>query len=131
MSIVFEEAKLIPLSLLKKKSSVNLIPQIYIDGIIFGSFNAPFCKELFKFMQNEFEMSMMGELTFFLPLQIHQSNEDTFVCQSKYTKELIKKIGMKKALGTPTSSICSLENNDEGKLVKETKYRGIIGLFYI
>ena len=45
-------------------------------------------------MQGEFEMSMMGELTFFLGLQIKQMNEGIFINQAKYTKELLKKFGM-------------------------------------
>ena len=49
-----------------------LVVQIYVDDIIFGSTNASLCKEFSKLMQDEFEMSMMGELKFFLVVQINQ-----------------------------------------------------------
>nr|XP_016437691.1 PREDICTED: uncharacterized mitochondrial protein AtMg00810-like [Nicotiana tabacum] len=76
-------------------------------------------------------MSMMGELTFFLGLQIQQSKEGTFICQTKYTKELIQNFGMSnaKAIGIPMSPSTSLDKDELGKSVDETKYRGMIGSF--
>ena len=65
--------------------------QIYVDDIIFGSTNASLCKEFSKLMQDEFEMSMMEELKFFLGIQINQCNDGVYVHQTKYTKELLKK----------------------------------------
>ena len=62
-----------------------LIVQIYVDDIIFCSTNTLLCDEFDSIMQKEFEMSMMGELNFFLGLQIKQMHEDTFICQEKYT----------------------------------------------
>ncbi|XP_070046494.1 uncharacterized mitochondrial protein AtMg00810-like [Nicotiana tomentosiformis] len=79
-------------------------------------------------------MSMMGELTFFLGLQIQQSKKGTFIFQTKYTKELIQKFGMRnaKAIGTPVSPSTTLDKEDKGKLVDETKYRGMSGsLLYL
>ncbi|XP_019263867.1 PREDICTED: uncharacterized protein LOC109241568 [Nicotiana attenuata] len=76
----------------------------------------------------------MGELTFFLGLQIHQLDEGIFICQTKYMKELIQKFEMSnaKALGTPMSPTVSLDKDEEGKLVDESKYRTIIGsLLYL
>jgi len=64
-----------------------LIVQIYVDDIIFGSSNASLCKEFSKLMQEEFEMNMMGELKFFLGIQINQCKDGVYVHQSKYTKE--------------------------------------------
>jgi len=57
-----------------------LVLQIYIDDIIFGSTNASLCKEFSKLMQDEFEMSMMGELKFFLGIQINQCKVMTLQC---------------------------------------------------
>ncbi|KAK2451189.1 putative mitochondrial protein [Trifolium repens] len=54
-----------------------LIIQIYVDDIIFGSTNASLCKNFSKLMQDEFEMSMMGELKFFLGIQINQGKDGT------------------------------------------------------
>ncbi|KAK2402703.1 hypothetical protein QL285_052200 [Trifolium repens] len=63
-----------------------LIIQIYVDDIIFGSTNASLCKNFSKLMQDEFEMSMMGGLKFFLGIQINQGKDGTYIHQSKYTK---------------------------------------------
>ncbi|XP_009802103.1 uncharacterized mitochondrial protein AtMg00810-like [Nicotiana sylvestris] len=76
----------------------------------------------------------MGELTFFLGLQIQQFEEGTFIFQTKYTKELIQKLGIGnvKAIGTPLSPSTSLDKDEKGNSVDETKYHGIIGsLLYL
>ncbi|XP_075079723.1 uncharacterized protein LOC142164954 [Nicotiana tabacum] len=88
---------------IKRTSEGNLIIQIYVDDIIFGSANPLKCKKFLNLIQSEFEMSMMGELTFFIRIQ--QSEEGTFICQTKYTKEQIQKFGMRnaKSIGTPMS----------------------------
>jgi len=119
---------------IKQSSSGNLITQIYVDDIIFGSPNSVLCEEFALSMKGEFEMSMMGELTFFLGLQIKQSPKGIFICQTKYTKELIKKFGMEdaKAIGTPMSPTTVLDEDSNGKLVDETMYRRMIGsLLYL
>ncbi|PNY05239.1 retrotransposon-related protein [Trifolium pratense] len=119
-----------------RKTTKNdiLIIQIYVDDIIFGSTNATMCKNFSKIMQEEFEMSMMGELKFFLGIQINQSKEGIYIHQTKYTKELLKKFNMEdcKPMNTPmhpTSSLCKSE--EEGK-VDQKIYRGMIGsLLYL
>ena len=55
---------------LKKNKYDLLVVQIYVDDIIFGATNHKLCECFLKDMQNEFEMIMMGELTFFLNLQV-------------------------------------------------------------
>ena len=69
-----------------------LIIQIYVDDIIFVSTNESLCQDFAKLMQGEFEMSMMGELTFFLGLQIKQSKEGISITQAStprnYSKDL-------------------------------------------
>jgi aromatic ring-cleaving dioxygenase len=60
--------------------------QIYIDDIIFGSANQDFCEEFRNMMANEFEISMIGELNYFVGLQIKQMKNSTFVSQGKYIK---------------------------------------------
>nr|XP_016452846.1 PREDICTED: uncharacterized mitochondrial protein AtMg00810-like [Nicotiana tabacum] len=79
-------------------------------------------------------MSMMGELTLFLGLQIQQSEDGTFICQTKYIKELIQKFGMSnaKSIGTPMSPSTNLDKDEQGILVDKIKYRGMIGsLLYL
>ena len=85
--------------------------QIYVDDIIFGSTNQEFCEEFGKMMANEFEISMIGELSYFLGLQIKQMKNDTFVSQGKYIKDMLKKFEMEesKAISTPIGTSGSLE----------------------
>ncbi|XP_070048202.1 uncharacterized mitochondrial protein AtMg00810-like [Nicotiana tomentosiformis] len=76
----------------------------------------------------------MGELMFFLGLQIQQFEEGMFICQTKYTKDLIQKFGMSnaKAIGTPMSPSTSLDKDEQRNPGDETKYRGMIGsLLYL
>ncbi|GKE71896.1 retrovirus-related pol polyprotein from transposon TNT 1-94, partial [Tanacetum coccineum] len=73
-----------------------LLVQIYVDDISFGSTNPVFSNRFEKLMKDNFEMSMMGEMKFFLGLQIHQSPRGIFINQSQYTMELLRKHGMEK-----------------------------------
>ncbi|GJS38469.1 retrovirus-related pol polyprotein from transposon TNT 1-94 [Tanacetum coccineum] len=84
----------------KKKSSNLIIVQIYVDDIIFGSTCQDMCDEFAKIMHDEFEMSMMGELNFFLGLQIKQwkmvsslINQINFVIQSKSFSLTLEEFG--------------------------------------
>ena len=76
---------------IKTKDNDMLILQIYVDDIIFGSTNVSLCEEFSRSMHSEFEMSMMGELNFFLCLQIKQLKEGTFINQVKYIRDLLKR----------------------------------------
>ena len=79
-------------------------------------------------------MSMMGELIFFFGLQIKQIKEGISITQSKYTRELLKRFGMKgsKAIGTPMSPSCKLDKNEGGKNIDLKFYRDMIGsLLYL
>ncbi|GJX79402.1 retrovirus-related pol polyprotein from transposon TNT 1-94 [Tanacetum coccineum] len=78
----------------KKKDSNVIIVQIYVNDIIFGSTCQEICDDFAKIMHDEFEMSMMGELNFFLGLQIKQLDDGIFFNQSKYIKEMLKKFGL-------------------------------------
>nr|GEU91643.1 copia protein [Tanacetum cinerariifolium] len=68
-----------------------LLVQIYVDGIVFGSTNLKFSKRFEKHMYSRFEMSLMGEMEFFLGLQIHQSPHGIFINQAKYALEILHK----------------------------------------
>jgi len=81
----------------KKLGNDLFVLQIYVDDIFFGSTNQDFCEEFGKMMANEFEMSMIGELSYFLRLQIKQMKDGTFVSQGKYIKDMIKKFGLHEA----------------------------------
>ncbi|GJX46600.1 retrovirus-related pol polyprotein from transposon TNT 1-94 [Tanacetum coccineum] len=91
------------------------------------------CDEFAEIMHDEFEMSMMGELNFFLGLQIKQMEDGIFFNQSKYIKEMLKKFGLEdsKPMKTPMSSDTKLTKDEECELVDSTKYRGMIGTTHL
>ena len=66
----------------------SIFVQIYVDGIVFGSTDENCCSKFAKLMQSKYEMSMMGELTYFLGLQVKQVNDGIFIGQTKYIYDL-------------------------------------------
>jgi hypothetical protein len=79
-------------------------------------------------------MSMMGELQFFLGLEIKQAKEGTFLHQAKYTKDILKQFKMDdlKPLSTPMSTITPLDADENGEPVEHKVYKSMIGsLFYL
>ena len=111
-----------------------LLVQIYVDDIIFGSTNDSLCKEFSQDMQNEFEMSMMGELNFFLGLQVKKTKNRIIISQSKYCKELINRFGMENAkhMVTSMSTAYYLDKDETDQSIDIKKYRGMIrSLLYL
>jgi isopentenyldiphosphate isomerase len=85
-------------------------------------------------MENKFQMSMMGELTFFLGIQVKQIKQGTFVHQAKYMKDLMKKFNMGelKPVSTPMSMVTVLDPDENGEAVDEREYKSIMGaLLYL
>ncbi|GJU70743.1 retrovirus-related pol polyprotein from transposon TNT 1-94 [Tanacetum coccineum] len=99
----------------KKKSSNLIIVQIYVDDIIFGSTCQDMCDEFAKIIDDEFEMSMMGELNFFLGLQIKQMEDNIFLFNLTACGEMLKKFGLEdsKPMKTPMSSDTKLTKDEE------------------
>ncbi|GKD63051.1 retrovirus-related pol polyprotein from transposon TNT 1-94 [Tanacetum coccineum] len=111
-----------------------LLVQIYVDDIIFGSTNHKFSKRFEKLMHSRFEISLMGEMKFFLGLQIHQTSQGIFIDQAKYALEILKKHGMEKgqSIGTPMATKPKLDADLSGKLIEQTDYHSKIGsLMYL
>ena len=111
-----------------------LIVQIYVDDIIFGGSSHVLVSKFAEDMSREFEMSMMGELQFFLGLQIKQLKDGTFVHQGKYTKDILRKFSMNdsKPMTTPMSTTTALDADEEGEPVDQKEYRSMIGsLLYL
>ncbi|GJT08794.1 retrovirus-related pol polyprotein from transposon TNT 1-94 [Tanacetum coccineum] len=110
----------------KKFKSHFIIVQIYVDDIIFGLTCQNLCDDFAKIIYDEFEMSMMGELNFFLGLKIKQMEDKIFFNQSKYIKEMLKKFGLEdfKPTKTPMSTEIKLTKDDEADSVDSTKYQG-------
>jgi hypothetical protein len=98
-----------------------LLVQIYVDDIIFGGSSHTLMSRFQKMMKSEFQMSMMGELTFFLGIQVKQMKQGTFVHQAKYTNELIKKFNKVelKHVSTLMSTATSLGLDEDGKAVDQ------------
>jgi hypothetical protein len=108
--------------------------QIYVDDIIFGSTNKSTCEEFSKIMIQKFEMSMMGELKYFLGFQVKQLQDGTFISQTKYIQDILNKFGMKdvKPIKTPMGTNGHLDLDTGGKSIDQKVYRSMIGsLLYL
>jgi hypothetical protein len=108
--------------------------QIYVDDIIFSSTNKSFCDEFSKITTDRLDMSMVGVLTFFLVFQIKQTKEGTFISQTKYTRDILKKFGMDKAkpIKKPMGTNGHLDLDLGDTSVNQKVYRFMIGsLLYL
>jgi hypothetical protein len=114
----------------KKIDDDVFICQIYIDDIIFESTNQDFCEEFSDMMYREFKMAMIGELSLFLGLQVKQTNDETFICQSKYVNNLLKRFDMdnSKPIKTPMTTNTHLDLDEGGNSVDLKLYRYMIGI---
>jgi hypothetical protein len=130
----FEIGKADPTLFTRKQGNDLFVCQIYVDNIIFGSTNQSWVDEFSRIMTKRFEMSMMGELKFFLGFQIKQLKDGTFISQTKYTNDMLKKFDMNNAkpIKTPMPSNGHLDLNEEGKSIDQKVYRFMIGsLLYL
>nr|GEY15935.1 ribonuclease H-like domain-containing protein [Tanacetum cinerariifolium] len=102
----FSKGSIDPTLFITKDTGDILLVQIYVDDIIFGSSNPNLSKQFEKLMHNKFEMSMMGELKFFLGILIHQSHHGIFINEAKYAQEILIKHGMTlgDSVGTPMAT---------------------------
>jgi hypothetical protein len=105
-----------------------LIIVVYVDDINFGSNADRMSQKFAEEMQQEFEMSILGELSLFLGLQIAQTNKGIFIFQKKYIKEMLKKFGMEdcKPISPPMVTRCKLSKEDESKEANQTLYKSMI-----
>ncbi|GJW80054.1 retrovirus-related pol polyprotein from transposon TNT 1-94 [Tanacetum coccineum] len=111
-----------------------LLVQVYVDDIIFGSTKMKLCIAFEKFMHEKFQMSSMGELTFFLGLQVKQKKDGIFISQDKYVAEILKKFGFikVKTASTPMETQKPLLKDKDGKEVNVHMYRSMISsLMYL
>nr|GFA48982.1 uncharacterized mitochondrial protein AtMg00810-like [Tanacetum cinerariifolium] len=129
----FSKGSIDPTLFITKHRGDILLVQIYVDDIIFGSTNPNLSKRFEKLMHSKFEMSMRGELKFFLGIQIHQSLRGIFINQAKYAQEIVKKHGMTScdSIGTPMATK-HLDADLGRTLVDQTKYRSKVrALMYL
>ncbi|GJR16658.1 putative ribonuclease H-like domain-containing protein [Tanacetum coccineum] len=120
--------------ILRRNKKDIMLVQVYVDDIIFGSTNKSWCEEFEALMQSRFQMSSMGELTFFLGLQVKQNKEGIFISQDKYVAEILKKFDLVnvKAAITPMETKLPLTKDEEAFDVDVHLYRSMIGsLMYL
>nr|GEV94017.1 hypothetical protein [Tanacetum cinerariifolium] len=119
---------------IKKQKGDILLVQIYVDDIIFGATNKDLCKSFEKLMKDRFQMSSIGELIFFLGLQVKQKKDGIFISQDKYIAEILRKFGLtkKKSASTPIDTEKPLLKDLNGEDVDVHIYRSMIGsLMYL
>ncbi|GJT37828.1 retrovirus-related pol polyprotein from transposon TNT 1-94 [Tanacetum coccineum] len=115
---------------IKKKGKYIMLIQIYVDDIIFGSTNLKYCTKFSELMVKRFEMSMVGEMKFFLWLQINQFLNGIFINQSKYILDVLKRFEMENCDTVPTPMVeqAKLKLDLVGKPVDHIDYHSMIGL---
>ncbi|GJT41590.1 putative ribonuclease H-like domain-containing protein [Tanacetum coccineum] len=119
---------------IKKDKHDIILVQVYVDDIIFGSTKKSWCDEFEALMQSRFQMSSMGELTFFLGLQVKQKEDGIFISQDKYVAEILKKFDFisVKTASTPIKTQKPLVKDEEASDVDVHLYRSMIGsLMYL
>ncbi|GJU70783.1 putative ribonuclease H-like domain-containing protein [Tanacetum coccineum] len=112
----------------------NKVYKVYVDDIIFGSTKKSLCTEFESLMHKKFQMSSMGELTFFLGLQVMQRDDGIFISQDKYVADILKKFDFvtMKTTSTPIKTNKALLKDEEAKDVDVHLYRSMIGsLMYL
>ncbi|TYK22608.1 gag-pol polyprotein [Cucumis melo var. makuwa] len=105
----------------------NNLSSEHSNDIIFGGFPQDLVNNFINIMQSEFEMSMVGELSCFLGLQIKQKNDDIFISQEKYAKNMVKKFGLEQTRNkrTPATTHVKLTRDADGAEVDHKLYRSI------
>ncbi|GJS62075.1 putative ribonuclease H-like domain-containing protein [Tanacetum coccineum] len=130
----FQRRKINKTLFIKRYTGNILLVQVYVDDIIFSSTKKELCIAFEKLMHEKFQMSSMGELTFFLGLQVKQKKDGIFISQDKYVDEILKKFGFTevKTASTPMETQKPLLKDEDGEEVDVHMYRSMIGsLMYL
>ncbi|GJS12199.1 putative ribonuclease H-like domain-containing protein [Tanacetum coccineum] len=130
----FQRGKIDKTLFIKRYKGDILLVQVYVDDIIFGSTKKELCNAFEKLMHEKFQMSSMGELTFFLGLQLEQKKDGIFLSQDKYVGEILKKFRFTevKTASTPIETQKPLLKDEYGEEVDVHMYRSMIGsLMYL
>nr|GEY56815.1 retrovirus-related Pol polyprotein from transposon TNT 1-94 [Tanacetum cinerariifolium] len=123
-----------PILFTRKTGRHILLVQIYVDDIIFASTDPKDCDMFSNEMSSKFQMSMMGQISFFLGLQVSQSPGGIFINQSKFALEILKKFRMDScdSVDTPMVDRLKLDEGLSGILVYQTRFRSMVGsLMYL
>ncbi|GKB77197.1 putative ribonuclease H-like domain-containing protein, partial [Tanacetum coccineum] len=130
----FKRRKIDQTLFIKKQKGDIFLVQVYVDDIIFGSTNKDLCTGFEKLMKDKFQMSSMGELTFFIGLQVQQKEDGIFISQDKYVDEILKKFNYTdvKSASTPVDLEKPLVKDGDVDDVDVHLYRSMIGsLMYL
>nr|GEW30234.1 hypothetical protein [Tanacetum cinerariifolium] len=130
----FQRGTIDQILFIKKYKGEFLLLRMYVDDIKFGSSNLQLCREFEALMHDKFQMSAMGELTFFLSLQVLQKKDGIFLSQDKYVGDILKKFGYSyvRSANTPMDKENLWGKDGPGKDVELHLYRSMIGsLMYI
>ncbi|GJX64299.1 retrovirus-related pol polyprotein from transposon TNT 1-94 [Tanacetum coccineum] len=113
----FQRGKIDKTLFIRRDKGDILLVQVYVDDIIFGSTKKSLCTEFEKMMHKKFQMSSMGELTFFLELQVKQKKDVIFISQDKYVTKILKKFGFTdvKTASTPMETQKPLLKDEDGE----------------
>nr|GEW32657.1 hypothetical protein [Tanacetum cinerariifolium] len=130
----FQRGKIDQTLFIKRQKCDILLVRIYVDDIIFGATNKDLCKSFEKLIKDKFQMSSMGELTFFLGLQVKQKKDGIFISHDKYVAEILRKFRLsdRKSASNPIDTEKPLLKDPDGEDVDVHTYRLIIGsLMYL
>ncbi|GJY31031.1 ribonuclease H-like domain-containing protein [Tanacetum coccineum] len=130
----FHRGKIDQTLFIKKQKGDILLVQVYVDDIIFGSIMKELCIEFEKLMHEKFQRSSMGELTFFLGLQVKQKEDGIFISQNKYVADILRKFGFTdvKTASTPMDTEKPLLKDSDGDDGDVYLYRSMIrSLMYL
>ncbi|GJW90262.1 putative ribonuclease H-like domain-containing protein [Tanacetum coccineum] len=119
---------------IKKDKGDILLVQVYVDDIIFGSTKKSLCYEFEGLMYKRFQISSIGELTFFLELQVQQKKDGIFISQDKYVADILKKFdfAIVKTASTPMEPNKALVKDEEADSMDVHLYKSMIGsLMYL
>ncbi|GJT42383.1 putative ribonuclease H-like domain-containing protein [Tanacetum coccineum] len=125
----FQRGKIDKTLFIKRNKGDILLVQVYVNDIIFGSTKKELCIEFEKLMHEKFQMSSIGELTFFLELHVKQKKDGIFISLDKYVAKILKKFGFikVKTANTPMETQKPLLKDKDGEEVDVHMYRSMIG----
>nr|GFA60324.1 putative ribonuclease H-like domain-containing protein [Tanacetum cinerariifolium] len=130
----FQRGKINKTLFIKRHKGDILLVQVYVDDIIFGSTKNELCNAFERLMREKIKMSCVGELTFFLGLQVKRKQDGIFISQDKYVAKILKKFGFTevKNASTPIETQKPLLKDEDGEEVDVHMYRLMIGsLMYL
>jgi len=116
-----------------KDGNRRLIVSLYVDDLIYTGNDNRMFEEFKMSMKNNFDMTYLGKMKYFLGIEVYQSSKGIFICQQKYAREILQRFGMQdsKEVGNPIVPGNKLSKDEEGKIVDANNYKTIVGEFNV